>query len=501
MKTPKVIKLIAALTPIEIREIRKALKKEKDPELLQTFDFLIKNIRKGRIKGSEAFIIKKNLSNVQFPYVTIHKLQNFILNQLAWVLLTSHKTHKLYLRLLHSVILFNKGIIDDALELEKELQTQLLSLGHPSLITSLAFYKSTRENTAHNLNEIIHLWDTATKNQYLILKSGVLFSRAFRGVLGIFAKRDLSNIPPKAKKTIRELLGLPKPKGYLPAYVLLIRKHDMLFYILGRFDLSYKLVVPLDKLSRILFSVYQPEARAAILTRLIRHAVIQANQENIMTTFAEVESLLNNPSLVTAWKTNLTTKLPYKYQILGQIDEANKVIKRILKSYPIKSDVAILKNLISINDLLELIFLRINNHIISQKHRSAISRDLNLVSSIITTLDTKDYDSLFFDLLFLICKSVHHKKPYWHRQLRKATESNDTLSEFADLIVKWSGEENKKDKQDYYLRWLKKIIWTIPGVGHILSILNIPGWMLRETMSGGEAERIGRALTSKFLGL
>ncbi len=500
MKHSKLIKLIAALRSNEIREIRKTLKKEKEQDLLQTFDLLLSQVRKGKVKDSESFILKHNLPQIQFPYVVTHRLQNFILNNLTWTLLNSHKTHKLLLQILHAIILYNRGLENDAKELMNQVRTRVLSLGHPSLMTTLAFYISIQYNDRESLKNVISLWKTATSNQSLIVKSSLLFSQVLKYSLGVFAKRDLSNLSVKTRKAIKHLLSLQIPRGYLPAYVILIRKHDVLFYTLGRFDISRRLLPHLDKQSKILTSVYQPEIRAAILARLIRQAVIEADTEKLTELISEAKTIINNPSLAPEWKINLSTKHPYIHQITGEIDKANKTIKQLIKNYRIKNSITMLKEVSSINDLLEIIFMRINNNFIARRHPSLITRDLNLYNSIISKLDNYEYDK-FFDLLYVVCKTAYHKSAYWNRQLKKVTNKDDALKEFGDLIIEWNKEEFKREKYEKYLRRLKDIVWNVPGIGHILSILNIPGWILRETMPPDKAERTGRMLTKKFLGL
>ncbi len=500
MKVPKLIHLLATLRPGEIKEIRKALKKEKERDLLHAFNVLLNQIRKGKINDSDTFVIKNSLPNTQFPYSLTHKLQNFILNRLAWVLLTRHKTYKLLLEAIHSTILYNRGLIKDAMELNEYIRNQALLIGHPMLLTFLAYNKSIKGDINEHLYEIKTLWNTATKIQALIVKSAVSYSKALSLASGIFIKRDLSNLTSEAKKAIKEVLNLPKLKGFLPSYIINIRKHDILFYVLSRFDLSRRFLIQLNKQSKILTSVYQPEIRAAVLARLIRQAVIELNSEQFVELLEETKTIINDPYLTPEWKANLITKFPYEHQIKGDIEHANKTIQQTLKKYSLHSHFSLTQDLISINDLFELIFLRINNNIILGKHKSVISKDLNLIKSVMSKLQSDKYDA-FFNLLYHICRSVHHKNKYWQYKLKEILTNNPELTEFINFIIEWSNDTSNLKDQERYLRRLKDIVWHIPGIGHILSILNIPGWILKETLAPNNAERVGRMLTKKFLNL
>lgn len=494
------IKLLSSLSTYEIRDIRLSLKRSGERELLQAFDLLIDHLRHGKLSESEISILKNHFKTSS-PYSIAHKLKQFILNRLAFVMLKTHKTHKLFLQLLHYLILHKKGLRYNAKQIEDYLVNKALLIGHSGLMASLALYISIHSPISSNIDRIKLLWKNALENQIAILKSSFLFEQLYGNVKGKFIKRDMSNLSSRDKKILKALLRIPIPKGYLPAYTVLLKKHDVLFYILSRFERSQKLLPALNSLSSGFSSIYQPEVRVAALIRLIRHTILLAEPEELDKLLKEAEAINKNPFLNPLWKTNLITKVPYKFQVRGDINQANATIKKFLKHYNTVIDSAVTtRDFLGINNYLELMFLRINNNLLSGNKKPFISRDLNIIMRTFSNLKPGEYDS-FFDILYLICRSVHHKTEYWFRQLRKKATDNQPLGDFANLLITWTKDNNKYAKQDDYLNALKQQVYEVPGIGHILAILNIPGWMLRGTFDPTDAERTGRILTRKFLGL
>ncbi len=170
-----------------------------------------------------------------------------------------------------------------------------------------------------------------------------------------------------------------------------------------------------------------------------------------------------------------------------------------MASQMVKGNVTVSQEFMSINDFLELLFLRINNRIMMGSRKAFISRDLNLAKATMARFRTDDAYDPFFDFLYLIARVVANPHTYWVNKLRTFATQDQPLQGFAEMIIDWVHNFKRNPDENKYLLWLKDEVHRLPGLGHVLTILNIPGWILKHSRPVSEAERLGRTFTRNFL--